>query len=96
MKINLKTGAFPKHEAMLKTRLEERIPVEYEENGLTIEFKLDNSFCKKESYKIEETYKDNWLITGADDMGLYHGVGKFYIAQNGQKNLFLLLLLKVL
>lgn len=77
MKLNLKTGAFPKHEAMLKTRLEERIPVEYKEGGLTIEFKIDDSFCKKESYKIEETSQDNWLVTGADEMGLYHGVGKF-------------------
>lgn len=77
MKLNLRTNSFPKHESMLKTRLEERIPVEYNEGGLTIEFKLDDSFCKKESYKIEEISCGNWVITGADEMGLYHGVGKF-------------------
>lgn len=76
MKITINNGGYKRHEELLKTRLEERIPVEYEDGGMNISLVIDESIESEESYEIK--YEENkWSIIGSDKLGLSFGIGKF-------------------
>ncbi len=77
MNIKILSNGYTKHEDVLKNQLNERIPVSYKDGGMTIEFKLDDTFALKESYKVEEIKDNHWLISGKDELGIYYGIGKF-------------------
>lgn len=74
--IRLKENGFHMHAKLFNERVIERIPVEFTDKGMTIEFCIDSTIGEKESYWIVPT-EDGFSITGADELGLYYGIGKF-------------------
>ena len=64
------------HKDLFLRTIEKRIPVEFSEAGLKIEIDYNGAIGKEEGYLIEKT-NDGWKITGADQRGLYYGIGKF-------------------
>lgn len=76
MTINLVTNNFNQHARILKRCIDERIPAEYSDDGVTIKLCIDDTIGAEESYLISAVDK-GWKITGADEMGLFFGIGKF-------------------
>ena len=76
MKINLQDNGCELHSELLKRNIEQRIPVEYTEDGLKIELYINQVIGAEESYIITEQ-DGAWKITGSDVAGLYYGIGKF-------------------
>lgn len=77
MNIKIISNGFLKHETIFKKQLDQRISVSYTDGGMTVEFKIDESFALEESYKISEIKENYWLISAKDELGLYYGIGKF-------------------
>ena len=76
MKINLKDCGFDNHSRVFKRKLSDRIPVEFCEDGLSVELSIDKSIASAESYCICKN-EDGFVIKGSDELGLYYGIGKF-------------------
>lgn len=75
MKLNVIGNGFEAHAALLKKTVAARVGAEAE-NGITIALAVDTSIGAAESYCITQT-DGGWQITGADEAGLYFGIGKF-------------------
>jgi hypothetical protein len=76
MRINLKSNGFLKHAELFQKTVSDRIPVEFTDDGMTVELKIDKSISNEESFLISGENK-YWSITGSDELGLYFGIGKF-------------------
>jgi len=76
MKININNGGYRQHEQLLKKGIEKKIDVVYGDGGIQIELAVNCALEKEESYLITGE-GDSWKITGADEAGLYYGIGKF-------------------
>lgn len=76
MKIKLLNNNFDKHATLFLRSIKERIPCEEANDGLAIELFVDKAIGKEESFCIKKE-DDVWKITGADERGLYYGIGKF-------------------
>ena len=76
MKITLRSNGFFNHGALLEKHLKKRIPVELCEDGLLVELAVNKALGKAESYEITPV-DGGYTITGADEAGLYYGIGKF-------------------
>lgn len=76
MKLNLTIHEYKEHARVFKRCVEERIPVEYTNDGVKIEFGINYSIDDKESYRIS-LVDGGWKITGSDELGLFYGIGKF-------------------
>lgn len=76
MKIRIQNNGHEKHSDLLKRVIEERIPYEVADDGMLIELCVDKAIGKEESFVIEKG-NNGWKITGADERGLYYGIGKF-------------------
>lgn len=76
MKLFICDNGFSQHKDLLLRTIEKRIPVEISEAGMKIEIDYNNTIKKEEGYLIEKK-NDGWKITGADQRGLYYGIGKF-------------------
>jgi len=76
MNIQIRDNGYEKQATLLKKKIEERISVKFGAEGLNIELNINKAIGAEESYIITFE-KDNWMITGSDDIGLYHGIGKF-------------------
>ena len=76
MKINLQDNGYKQQAELLLRTIAERIPVQQAEDGMSIVLEVNHLIGKEESFQI---YKedDNWNIVGADEAGLYYGIGKF-------------------
>lgn len=76
MNIRIIDNNYVQHAALLKKSIMERIPAEFEERGMTIELCVNKQLGTAESYFITSE-AEGYRITGADDAGLYYGIGKF-------------------
>jgi len=76
MKIRIIDNGYTKHSELLKRSIEERIPAEMADGGMTVELSVDKLIGTAESYVIAEK-NGTWQITGSDSLGLYYGIGKF-------------------
>ena len=72
----------------MKKKIEERISAKFGAEGLNIELNINKAIGAEESYIITFE-KDNWMITGSDDIGLYHGIGKFLHTAKWEKDGFI-------
>lgn len=85
MRIN--ENGFERHGMLLRKKISERIQVEFTE-GMSIELSVDEQLGEAESYQICEE-KEGFQITGADEAGLYYGIGKFlHSARWSEKEIF--------
>ena len=75
MKLNVIGNGFEAHAALLKKTVAARVGAEAE-NEMTVALAVDASIGAAESYCITQT-DGGWQITGADEAGLYFGIGKF-------------------
>ena len=76
MKIKIINNGFEAQHELLKRCIEERIPVTYEDDGMKIVLCINVSIESEESYCITQS-DCAWIIEGSDELGLYHGIGKF-------------------
>lgn len=76
MNIQIRDNGYTKQATLLKKKIEDRISVNFEADGLVIELQMDKTIGAEESYHIEFE-NQTWKITGTDELGLYHGIGKF-------------------
>ena len=76
MKIDLRANGFDYHAALFRKTVQKRIAADFTSDGLSIAFTIDPNLGKAESYQISGN-DHTWLITGADEAGLYYGIGKF-------------------
>ena len=76
MKFRIIDNGLNTHAELFKRHILERIPLEFAMGGLSIELCVDDSIGTKESYLIS-CDNQSWKITGADEAGLYYGIGKF-------------------
>lgn len=76
MTVNIIDNGFKLHSALLKKSISSRIPAEYTEDGMTVELILDRLIGDAESYLIKKT-DSGWKIIGADESGIFYGIGKF-------------------
>lgn len=81
MKINIINNRHKGQEALLKKSISERIPVTFEDAGFQIELRINKKIGSAQSYLIQGV-KNCWTITGADNLGLYYGIGKFLHSAN--------------
>ena len=75
MKITIVSNGYEKQAALLKRSVEERIPAEWSEGGMTLTLDVNGALGAIESYLIEGEGND-WKITGTDGLGLFYGIGK--------------------
>lgn len=75
MNLKIRSNGFERHGALLQKAVAARIPVERGE-GMEIALAVDAAIGAAESYCIAKT-EHGWQITGADEAGLYFGIGKF-------------------
>ena len=75
MKLNVIGNGFEAHAALLKKTVAARVGAEAG-NEMTVVLAVDASIGAAESYCITPT-DGGWQITGADEAGLYFGIGKF-------------------
>lgn len=83
MQMKLTDNGYRQHGKVLCEVLKKRIPLELTEDGMNIELCVDAKLGKAESYEITEA-ENGWKISGADEMGLFYGIGSFYIQQHGR------------
>lgn len=76
MNINIQDNGHTKHSELFRRSIESRIPFRTDNNGVRIDFCIDNTIGKEESFVIE-CKNSAWVITGSDERGLYYGIGKF-------------------
>jgi len=76
MRIYVKENGYTKQATLLKKTIENKIPVEYIEDGMRIVLDINQNIGDEESYQIC-SIGDGWKIIGSDEMGLYYGIGKF-------------------
>ena len=72
MKILLKSNGHEHHAAILERHIKNRIPMETDAAGLTVELKIDASLGKAESYEIQSRC-NGYVITGSDGLPLFVG-----------------------
>ncbi|MBE6691454.1 MAG: hypothetical protein E7590_09305 [Ruminococcaceae bacterium] len=75
MKIKVLSNGYEQHAALLQKKINARIPAQWGE-GMEIALAVDAAIGVAESYCIVQT-ANGWQITGADESGLYFGIGKF-------------------
>lgn len=75
MNLKIMSNGFERHGALLQKAVAARIPVERGE-GMEIALAVDAAIGAAESYCIVKM-EHGWQITGADEAGLYFGIGKF-------------------
>ena len=86
MKINLQSNGFSKHSELFSRTVAERISVDFCDDGMTIELKVDKTISAAESFLIC-CDNNSWSIIGSDELGLYFGIGKFlHTAKWGEKD----------
>lgn len=76
MRVCVKENGYTSQAALLKKNMEKRIDVEYAADSMTIELCINKLLGAVESYQIE-SIENGWKVTGSDEVGLYHGIGKF-------------------
>lgn len=76
MRIKVSDNGNLDHAKILTERISERIPLENAEGGMTVRLEIDEKTGAAESYKIFRNGEE-WVIAGADTLGLYFGIGKF-------------------
>lgn len=76
MNLKVISNGFEKQAVLLLKKVKERILIEEKASDLVIELHVDAGLGAEESYLIEGKNKC-WKITGTDEIGLYHGIGKF-------------------
>ena len=81
MKITIVSNGYEKQAALLKRSVEERIPTEWSEGGMTLTLDVNGALGPIESYLIEGEGND-WKITGTDGLGLFYGIGKLLHSAN--------------
>ena len=69
MNIQIRDNGYEKQAALLKKKIKDRISVKFEAEGLNIELNINKAIGAEESYIIT-LEKDNWMITGSDEIGL--------------------------
>ena len=75
MKVIVIDNGFERHRNLFEKTIKERIPVRFTEGGMEIELCMDETIGKAESYIITSE-ANKYIITGADERGLYYGIGK--------------------
>lgn len=76
MRINIQDNGYEKQRELLMKSVAERIPLDLSGEEMRIVLCVDETIGKAESFLIE--YVDGaWNITGADELGLSYGIGKF-------------------
>ncbi|MBE6596716.1 MAG: hypothetical protein E7641_03500 [Ruminococcaceae bacterium] len=75
MNIIVNDNGFHTHGALLKRKAYERLK-EGGEASVSIELSVNKLIGEPESYAISKTEK-GYSIAGSDELGLYHGIGKF-------------------
>jgi len=75
MKIWIESNGHEDHKNVLLEVVRERIPAEEASDGLKIALQMDEAVGPKESYRIDEA-DGCFTVTGADQLGLYFGIGK--------------------
>ena len=76
MKINLLDNGYKSQAELLMRTIKERISVQQTEEGMTIKLDVNRLLGKEESFQIIKD-ENAWKIIGADEAGLYYGIGKF-------------------
>ena len=76
MQLRIKDNGLKQHGEILLRHMKDRITVELNDDGMLIELCINEMISKAESYQICET-EEGWLISGADELGLHFGIGKF-------------------
>jgi len=77
MNIRLIINGYDKQAELLRRKISERIPAEFTVTGrLSIALTVDPAIGAPESYEIRAE-GDVYTVTGTDELGLYHGIGKF-------------------
>ena len=76
MKFCIHANGNIRHEAILKKHIEKRIPAEFGSEGLKIDLRMAETLKTPESYRISRR-NGIYIIEGADERGLYYGIGKF-------------------
>ena len=81
MKIKIISNGYQKQADLLKRSIDERIPAEWTDGGMTIFLDINSELGPIESYMIEGEGNE-WKITGTDGLGLYYGIGKLLHSAN--------------
>lgn len=76
MKLQITANGFDQHAGLLRRKISERIPVQWDAAGLDITLSVDPAAEAEESYRIVPTER-GYEIIGTDELGLSHGIGKF-------------------
>ena len=76
MQIKIQDNGYVKHHELFMKSVEERISMDFNNQEMEIEFCVDYAIGKAESFQIE-CADSVWRITGADEAGLFYGIGKF-------------------
>lgn len=87
MNIYIKDNGHEQHARLLQKGIEKKIDVTCAENGLHMELCIDSALEKKDSFLITHE-NDGWKIIGADESGLYYGIGKFLHTAKWTENNF--------
>ena len=86
MNITLKHNGLERHARLFRRCVEERIAVNWADNGIEIALCVDPAIGKEESYSIT-LQNGAWQVTGSDELGLYYGIGKLlHSAKWSEKN----------
>lgn len=87
MKIGIVSNGFEKQRELLEKCIRERIPMQSGSSGMVINLKVNEDLGPQESFLIEEK-GGAWDIVGADEAGLYYGIGKFLHTAKWSENDF--------
>lgn len=86
MNLKILSNGYEQHAALLQKKINARIPVKWGE-GTEIALGVDPAIGAAESYYITQI-TNGWQITGADESGLYFGIGKFLHTAKWSENDF--------
>ena len=76
MRVDIVPNGHSPQARLLQRCISSRIPVEFGSGGLKIDLSVDANLGRAESFTIVKS-GDGWTITGADELGLYYGIGRF-------------------
>ena len=76
MRVDIAPNGHCQHARLLQRCISSRIPVEFGSGGLKIYLSVDAKLGRAESFTIVKS-DEGWTITGADELGLYYGIGRF-------------------
>lgn len=76
MKLNIQSQGHDRHRKIFEKAVSDRLVMDATAVEMKISLDIDESIGTAESYLIQSEH-GGWKITGADDLGLYYGIGKF-------------------